>query len=81
MLIDGGLSNVLENQGCNLNNKLWSAKMLETKPEAIIQAHLTYLKTGAHCITTSSYQASVKGFMDLGNDQDTAETYLLRSTQ
>ena len=81
LLIDGGLSTALEEQGCSLNNRLWSAKILETSPEAIIQAHLTYLKTGAHCITTSSYQASVKGFADLGNDQDTAEVYLLRSTQ
>ena len=81
LLIDGGLSNALEEQGCSLNNRLWSAKILETNPEAIIHAHLAYFKSGAQCITTSSYQATVKGFVDLSNDQDTAEVYLLRSTQ
>jgi len=80
LLIDGGLSNVLEKQGCNLNHQLWSAKMLETNPEAIIQAHLTYLQSGAHCITTSSYQASLPGFMAMGHDQSTAEALISKST-
>jgi len=79
LLIDGGLSNELERQGCNLNHKLWSAKMLETNPEAIIQAHLAYLFAGAQCITTSSYQASVPGFMALGCDKTMAESYILKS--
>ncbi len=26
LLLDGGLSNELESQGCDLNHKLWSAK-------------------------------------------------------
>lgn len=38
-IIDGGLSNVLEEQGCDLNHKLWTANLLEKNPEAIIQAH------------------------------------------
>ena len=80
LLIDGGLSHVLEKQGCNLNNKLWSAKLLETNPKAIIQAHYTYLKSGAKCITTASYQASVPGFMAMGLDRVSAEALLLKST-
>ena len=36
LLLDGGLSNELESQGCDLNHKLWSAKLLESNPEAII---------------------------------------------
>ena len=79
LLLDGGLSNELERQGYNLNHKLWSAKLLKTNPEAIIQAHLAYLKSGAQCITTSSYQASVAGFMALGWDRVSAETFILRS--
>ena len=81
MLLDGGLSNVLEQQGCNLNHKLWSAKMLETDPEAIIKAHLTYLESGAQCIITSSYQATLPGFLSLGFDQTTAESYILKSVE
>ncbi len=79
MLIDGGLSNVLEEQGCDLNHRLWSAKLVETNPEAIIQAHVNYLDSGAQCITTSSYQASIPGFMALGHDQAAAEAFIIRS--
>src|SRR5210317_1461498 len=81
LLLDGGLSNELEQQGCNLNHKMWSAKLLESNPEAIVQAHLSYLTSGAQCITTSSYQASVPGFMSVGYDKATAETFILKSVQ
>jgi len=79
LLIDGGLSNVLEKQGHDLNHKLWTAKLLETNPESIIQAHYSYLESGAQCITTSSYQASVPGFMATGHNRDKAEA-LIRKT-
>ena len=81
LLLDGGLSNELEKQGYNLNHKLWSAKFLGTNPEAIIQAHIAYLNSGAQCITTSSYQASVPGFMACGYDRVTAETFILKSVK
>ncbi len=81
LLIDGGLSNELEKQGCNLNHSLWSAKLLEVNPEAIIQTHLSYLTSGAQCITTSSYQASIPGFMAIGYDRATAEKFILKSVE
>ena len=81
LLLDGGLSNELERQGCNLNNKLWSAKMLADTPEAIIQAHLSYLRAGANCITTASYQASVPGFIALGYNSAAAEAFILQSVE
>jgi len=79
LLIDGGLSNELESQGCNLNDRLWSAKMLADTPEAIIQAHLSYLKAGAKCITTASYQASIPGFMAEGFELSDAEALIKKS--
>jgi homocysteine S-methyltransferase len=81
LLLDGGLSNELEKQGCDLNNKLWSANMLEANPEAIIQAHLSYLYAGAQCITTASYQASIPGFMALGYDRAKAESLIIKSVK
>lgn len=80
-IIDGGLSNVLEKQGCNLNHKLWTAHLLEKNPAAIIQAHLEYLKSGAQCITTSSYQASIPGFIAAGHNKDSAKKLILKSVQ
>lgn len=81
LLLDGGLSNELERQGCNLNQKLWSAKLLESNPEAIILAHLAYLESGAKCIITSSYQATLPGFMAIGYDQPSASAVILKSVQ
>ena len=79
LLIDGGLSNQLEKQGYILNHKLWSAKLLESEPEAIIEAHLAYLEAGAQCITTSSYQATIPGFMAIGYNINTAESLIKKS--
>lgn len=79
LLLDGGLSNELERQGCDLNQKLWSAKLLESNPEAIILAHLAYLESGARCIITSSYQATLPGFMAIGYDEHSARGLILKS--
>jgi homocysteine S-methyltransferase len=81
LLLDGGLSNELERQGCDLNQKLWSAKLLESNPEAIILAHLAYLESGAQCIITSSYQATLPGFMAIGYDKPAASGLILKSVQ
>jgi len=81
LLIDGGLSNELERQGCNLNQNLWSAKLLESNPEAIVLAHLAYLESGAQCIITASYQATLPGFMALGYDKPAASALILRSVK
>jgi homocysteine S-methyltransferase len=81
LLLDGGLSNELERQGCDLNQKLWSANLLESNPEAIVRAHLTYLESGAQCIITSSYQASLLGFIAIGYDEVQASALILKSVQ
>ena len=81
LLLDGGLSTELEKQGHALTHNLWSAKLLESNPEAIIAAHLAYLEAGATCIITSSYQASVPGFMALGYDQAAAISFLQKSVK
>ena len=81
LLLDGGLSNQLESQGCDLDQKLWSAHLLQSNPEAIVLAHLAYLEAGAQCIITSSYQATLPGFMSLGYDKPAASTLILRSVE
>jgi homocysteine S-methyltransferase len=81
LLIDGGLSNVLEKQGHDLNHKLWTAKLLESDPESIIQAHYDYLESGAQCITTSSYQATIPGFMAMGHQRDKAEVFIGKTVE
>lgn len=66
MILDGGLATTLEAEGCDLNDPLWSAKVLIDDPEAIRRAHLTFLRAGADCIISASYQATVTGFRSFG---------------
>lgn len=72
LLLDGGLSNRLEELGCNLNNPLWTAKVLQDSPELILQTHLDYLEAGAKIITTASYQATISGFAEQGLNKEMA---------
>lgn len=81
LILDGGLSNVLEGFGCELNHELWSAKLLIDQPELIIKAHLAYLRAGAQCITTSSYQATIKGFERIGLSRSASIKMILRSVE
>lgn len=79
--IDGGLSNVLEELGCDLNNELWVANLLTTNPEALMKTHLAYLEAGAQIISTSSYQATIPGFMKLGYSNEESEALILKSVE
>ncbi len=81
LILDGGLSNVLEEFGCDLNHRLWSAKLLLDQPELIIRAHLAYLKAGANCISSAGYQASIEGFIKTGLSYREAEKMILRSVE
>jgi len=66
ILIDGGLATQLEYQGFELNSKLWSAKILMESPQAISNAHKSYIDAGADIITTAGYQASEQGLFEFG---------------
>ena len=80
LILDGGLATELEAQGYDLRHKLWSAKLLLEAPGAIRDAHLAYLRAGAGCIISASYQASVAGFMSLGLAESEALALLDLST-
>ncbi|MEV1045732.1 homocysteine S-methyltransferase [Streptomyces sp. NPDC049916] len=79
VLLDGGLSNQLEAQGCDLSDALWSARLLADAPEQIEAAHLAYLRAGAQVLITASYQATFEGFARRGIDRPGAAELLARS--
>ncbi|NMP15611.1 homocysteine S-methyltransferase [Thalassotalea sp. Y01] len=79
LLLDGGMSNQLEEQGFDLNNSLWSAQLLLSAPTAIVAAHLHYLKSGAQCVITASYQASVAELTKLGLSENQASDLIVSS--
>jgi homocysteine S-methyltransferase len=72
VVLDGGLATELTARGHDLSDRLWSARVLLTDPEAIEEVHLAYFRAGAQVATTASYQASVEGFADAGLDRSAA---------
>ncbi|XP_043927191.1 homocysteine S-methyltransferase 1-like isoform X3 [Protopterus annectens] len=63
-ILDGGLATELEADGFQIQgDPLWSARILQSNPQAIIDVHSRYLCSGADIITTATYQATVEGFM------------------
>ncbi|MET8842093.1 homocysteine S-methyltransferase [Streptomyces rubiginosohelvolus] len=81
VLLDGGLSNQLEAQGCDLTDALWSARLLADAPEQIEAAHLAYLRAGARVLITASYQATFEGFGRYGLGRSRTEVLLARSVE
>ena len=81
MVLDGGLATTLEARGFDLDDPLWSARVLLDSPEAIRRVHLDFLEAGADCIVTSSYQATVEGFRRRGRSESEAENLLRRSVE
>jgi homocysteine S-methyltransferase len=66
LVLDGGLSNQLADQGCDLSDPLWSARLLADAPEQIEAAHAAYVRAGARVLITASYQATFEGFARRG---------------
>ena len=81
LILDGGLSNVLEAKGCKLNHKLWTAELLLSNPLAIIDTHLAYLKAGAQIVSTVGYQASIQGFKEQGFSQNEIKELILKPVE
>ncbi len=66
VVLDGGLSNQLADQGCDLSDSLWSARLLADGPEQIVAAHTAYVRAGARVLITAGYQATYEGFAARG---------------
>jgi homocysteine S-methyltransferase len=73
MILDGAFSTELERCGCDLNDPLWSAKILMENPEMISRVHTDYFEAGADCVITASYQATHEGFMKRGLSEKQAD--------
>ena len=81
LVIDGALATELERSGYDLNDDLWSARILLEQPEAIRQVHLDYFKAGADCAITASYQATLEGFRKRGLNEREAIALMQKSVQ
>nr|WP_154891791.1 homocysteine S-methyltransferase [Paenibacillus xylanexedens] len=72
MILDGALATELEQHGCDLDDPLWSARVLLENPDVIVNVHADYFRAGADCAITSSYQATVEGFRKRGIGEEDA---------
>ena len=66
LIIDGALGTELERRGCNLDDPLWSARLLADNPDMIAAVHTDYLYACADCLITASYQATFQGLVRQG---------------
>lgn len=81
VILDGALATELERRGADLDDPLWSAKLLIEDPEAIRRLHYDYLLAGADVLITATYQASFQGFMARGMDPDQAAALMRLSVR
>lgn len=81
IILDGALATELERRGANLNDPLWSAKILAEAPDLIRQVHYDYFVAGADIATTASYQASFPGFARRGLNKTQAAALMRLSVQ
>jgi homocysteine S-methyltransferase len=79
VVLDGGLSTALEQQGADLAGALWTARLLGEEPRRIAEAHRAYYRAGAQVATTASYQVSVEGLVAAGYDAAHARRLVTRS--
>ncbi len=81
LILDGGLASELESAGFDLDDPLWSAKVLLETPDAIGDVHRSYLDAGADCIISASYQATIMGFRARGLGLAASEDAIRKSVQ
>jgi homocysteine S-methyltransferase len=55
--LDGGLSTALEELGADLDDPLWTAKVLREEPALVLAAHRAFVAAGAEIVISASYQA------------------------
>ena len=80
-IIDGAMATELEARSCDLNDDLWSARVLLEQPELIRAVHLDYFNAGADIAITASYQATVDGFAKRGLSREQALSLMKKSVQ
>ncbi len=81
LVLDGSMGTALENLGADLNNKLWTARVLADRPELVKEVHIQYFRAGADAGITCSYQASLPGLMETGYSREQAEALITRAVQ
>lgn len=81
VLLDGGLSNQLADQGCDLSGGLWTGRVLAERPEQVTAAHTAYARAGAEVLITASYQVGYAALARRGHGPEHTTALLGRSVR
>lgn len=79
VVLDGGLATTLESYGLDLDDPLWSARVVLEDEAAVRRAHDEFLRAGADCISAATYQATIEGYARRGLDEAEAEAVMKRA--
>lgn len=67
LILDGALATELEKLGCNLDDPLWSTRVLLENPEKIRKVHYAYFEAGADIAITASSGGLLAGKNGIGS--------------
>ncbi|MCX4528617.1 MULTISPECIES: homocysteine S-methyltransferase [unclassified Streptomyces] len=81
VLLDGGLSNQLADQGCDLSGGLWTGRVLAERPDQVAAAHAAYARAGAEVLITASYQVGHAALAARGHGRAETADLLARSVR
>lgn len=81
VLLDGGLSNQLAAQGCDLSGGLWTGRVLAERPDQVAAVHTAYARAGAEVLITASYQVGYAAFARRGYGRARTTALLRRSVR
>ena len=81
VILDGAMATELERRGADLEDSLWSAKVLLESPELIREVHFDYFAAGADVAITASYQATFQGLAQRGLSHGEAADLIRLSVQ
>lgn len=81
LILDGGLATELEARGADLDDRLWSARLLIENPDLIRDVHRDYYAAGADVAITASYQASFPGLARRGLSRKQASDLMTTSVR
>src|SRR6266851_5234732 len=74
VLMDGGMGSEIEHRNFPTKLPLWSAEVLLTYPEVVLQIHRDYIDAGAEIITTNTFRTTRRAFACEGISEQAAAT-------
>ena len=79
ILLDGGLATELERRGFDVDDPLWSGRVLLEEPSAVQEVHRDFLAAGAEVLISASYQLTYEGLAARGLGRKEVDSLLVSS--